>query len=98
MVMELGIIASHLIWMYRYRHIRNRTKGEKPVRDPIKTSKAHISWFKSWENIRIFQYKQPTGNVDSFTSQLVDEEAVKRPETAVYCSKEGELFRYSAVI
>lgn len=93
MVMELGIIGSHLIWMFRTRHDHNISReDERSIGEPMKISRNYVTWYKSLDSRRHFRYNQPEGEKYFFASHLADREVVKRPETAAYCSKGGEFF------
>src|ERR1700761_9354455 len=97
MIMELGIIGSHLIWLYRTRHIRKVVRdGERSFGESIRTSVDQNSWYNASESRRNSRYNPTEGKACSFTAPFADEKMPKKPETAVYCGGEGELFRYSA--
>jgi hypothetical protein len=53
LLLEVGIIGSHLIWLYRTRHIRRSAqKASKTFDEYCKTSQPRTSWYGTGDSRR----------------------------------------------
>jgi len=99
LIMELGIVGSHLVWLYRTRKSLTACRDSGISSDSQAESPGlRSSWYKCWGTRRISVYSKSKRKAESVSSNTNNDDVVQRPENVIYSNNKGEKFRYWAAI